>query len=95
MVRIKPTPSQDYFGSGAGTLKMDLSDPKSGLFEHHPLNPPTKPYFWPTLWLKVDLWADLGWCITPLVCPVFQIYLPNLHKQGFILNLRISSLNAS
>ena len=26
--------------------KVDLSDPKSGLFEPHPLNPPTKTSFW-------------------------------------------------
>ena len=53
------------FGEVRDPPKVDLLDPKSGLFEPHPLNPPTKPQFWPTLWLKVDLLADLGWCIAP------------------------------
>ena len=36
--------SQDRFG-GAGPQKVDLLDPKSGLFEPHLLNPPTKTPF--------------------------------------------------
>ena len=45
--------SQDRFGGDAG--------PKSGLSEPHPpLNLLQKPHFWPTLWQKVDLLADLG-----------------------------------
>ena len=44
--------SQDRFWGGVGP-------PKSGLFEPHPLKHPTKTLFWPTLWLKVDLLADL------------------------------------
>ena len=37
--------SQDQFWGGAGLPKSGLLDPKSGLFEPHPLNPPTKTSF--------------------------------------------------
>ena len=48
--------------------KVDLLDPKSELFEPHPLNSPAKKkkkkkQFWPSLWLKVDLLADLFYFI--------------------------------
>ena len=45
---------------------MDLLDPKSGLFFNlTPLKPLPIIPSWPILLLKVDLLADLGWCITP------------------------------
>ena len=34
--------------------------PKVDFFEPHPLTLLQKPHFWPTLWLKVNLLADLG-----------------------------------
>ena len=39
--------------------KVDLLDPKSGLFEPHPSTLLQKPHFWLTLWPKVDLLPDL------------------------------------
>ena len=47
---------------GGGHQKVDF-------FEPHPPYPPTKPHFWPTLWLKVDLLADLGGASHPLHPP--------------------------
>ena len=56
--------SQDrfFFLGGGGVRdpqKVDLLDPKSGLFLNlTPLTLLQKPHSWPTLWLKVDLLAD-------------------------------------
>ena len=55
--------SQDRFWGGAGPPKMD-SWIQKWTFWTFPLNPLQKPQLWPILWLKVDLLADLGWCIT-------------------------------
>ena len=53
--------SQDRFGERVrDPQKVDLLDPKSGLFEPHSLTLLQKPHFWPILWLKVGLLADLG-----------------------------------
>ena len=42
-----------------------VQDPqKVDFFEPHPLTLLQKPHFWPTLWLKVDLLADLLESIT-------------------------------
>ena len=54
---IRPVARIDFWG-GAGPPKVDF-------FEPHPLTLLQKPHFWPTLWLKVDLLADLGGA-TPL-----------------------------
>ena len=53
--------SQDRFGGGVrDPQNVDLLDPKSGLFFNlTPLTLLQKSHFWPTLWLKVDLLADL------------------------------------
>ena len=53
--------SQEQFWGVRDPPKVDLLDPKSGLFWTSPPLPSYKnPIFWPTLWLKVDLLADLG-----------------------------------
>ena len=57
--RTEQARSQDQIWEGAGP-------PKSGPFEPHLPQPSyKKPHFWPTLWIKVDLLADLGWCVSP------------------------------
>ena len=38
---------------------------KVDFFQPHPLTLLQKPHFWPTLWLKVDLLADLGGALHP------------------------------
>ena len=53
--------SQDRSWGGAGPSKVDF-------LNLTPLTLLQKPHFWVTLWLKVDLLADLGWCITPPGC---------------------------
>ena len=58
------------FGEVRDHQKVDLLGPKSGLFEPHPLCPSTKTSFWPTFWLKVDLSANLGWCVAPPAHPL-------------------------
>ena len=58
--------SQDHVWGGLGPRKSGpFGLKKSGLFEPHTLNPPTKTLFWPNLWQKVDLLADLGLCVAP------------------------------
>ena len=51
--------SQDRFWRVRDPQKVDLLDPRSGLFWTSPPNTLLqKPHLWPTLWLKVDLLAD-------------------------------------
>ena len=57
------------FGGVAPPKNVDLLDPKSGLFEPHPLTLLQKPHFWPILWIKVDLLARFGGCIAPRTPP--------------------------
>ena len=47
-------------GGGAGPQKSGPFGPKVDFFEPHPLTLLQKPHFWTTLWLKVDLLANLG-----------------------------------
>ena len=42
-----------HFGGLQNPQNVDLLDPKSGLFEPHPLDPLTNNPFLPILWLKV------------------------------------------
>ena len=58
--------SQDRFFWGVrDPKKVDLWTQKVDFFEPHPLTLLQKPHFWSTLWLKVDLLADLGVRRTP------------------------------
>ena len=60
--------SLDRFGGeeGAGPPKSGPFGPKKWTFlSLTPLTLLQKPHFWPTLWLKVDLLADLGVRHTP------------------------------
>ena len=61
--------------------KVDLLDPKSGLFEPHPFNPPTKTPFWSTLWPKVDPFARFGGCITQKTWDLLGCHLKRPLKQ--------------
>ena len=61
----RPVARIDFFWGGADPKKVDLLDPKSGLFEPHPLNPPTKNPFLAHFVAKVDLLADLGGVLHP------------------------------
>ena len=67
-VVCRPVARIDFFlvGVRMGPPKVDLLDPKSGHFEPGPLPLLLKPHFWSTLWIKVDLLADLGRCVAPL-----------------------------
>ena len=48
-----------------------VRDPqKVDFFEPHPLTLLQKPHFWPNLWLKGDLLADLGGCVAPPAPPL-------------------------
>ena len=48
------------FGGCRTPKKWTFWTQKMDFFEPHPPYPTTKPNFWPTLWLKVALLADLG-----------------------------------
>ena len=52
------------FGEVRDPTKVDLSSPKSKVFESQPLNP-YQIDFWSILRLKVDFLADFGWCFAP------------------------------
>ena len=54
-------------GEVRNSPKVDLLDPKSGLFEPHPLNPPTKAPFLAHFVATVDLLADLGGVSNPCI----------------------------
>ena len=59
--------SQDRLWGGAGPPKSGPFGPKKWTFLNlTPLTLLQKPHFWPTLWLKVDLLADLGGASHPL-----------------------------
>ena len=53
---------------------------KVDFFNLTPLTFLQKPHFWPTLWLKVDLLADLGGLATGLYLGVLWILLKEKHK---------------
>ena len=59
--------SQDRFGGGGAQnpKKVDLLDPKSGLFEPHPLNPPTKTPFLAHFVAKSGPLGRFGGCFAP------------------------------
>ena len=50
---------------GVNPPKVDLLDPKSGLVEPHPLNPPTKTPFLVHFVAKSGPFARFGGCIVP------------------------------
>ena len=61
--------------AGEKPQKVDFVDPKVDFLNLTPRLPLTflqKPQFWCILWLKKDLLADLGWCITPLNPPGYK-----------------------
>ena len=60
MYFFRPVARIDGGEGVAGPQKVDLLDPKSGLFEPHPLNTTTNPH----LAQKVDLLADGRACIS-------------------------------
>ena len=53
LIHYRPVARLDFRGCGT---------PESGPFGPNPL---IKTHFWPTLCQKVDLLADLGWCVAP------------------------------
>ena len=58
--------SQDQFWGGVGPLKSGPFWPKKVDFLNiTPLPVLQKTHFWPTLWQKVDVLVDLGWCVAP------------------------------
>ena len=81
---------------------MDLLDPNVDFLNLNPLNPNTKTLFlWSILWLKVDLLADLGWCVTLPALPPPATGLPKMVKIIYFWthpcnkrhNLKVVSLN--
>ena len=70
--KIRPIARID-FGDVWNPKKVDLFDPKVDFLNLIPnLNPRTKTPFWPTLCQKVDLLADLGWCVALPPTPNFH-----------------------
>ena len=70
---------------GAGPPKSGPFGPKKWTFLNlTPLTLLQKPHFWPTLWLKVDLLADLGGATHPLatglLAPLLGFRLLSFHN---------------
>ena len=63
MMMSRPVARIDW--GGAGPQKLDLLDPKSGLFEPHPLNPTTKIPFLAHFLAKSGAFGRLGVRLTP------------------------------
>ena len=77
--------SQDRFWGGAGPQKSGPFGPKKWTFLNlTPLTLLQKPHFWPTLWLKVDLLADLGGASHPPHPPGYRPAHISLITKGSI-----------
>ena len=78
--------SQDRIWEGAEPPEVDLLDPKSGLFEPHPLNPPTKTPFLVHFVAKSGPFARFG----GVECASHPSQPPGLHSQN---NQNLNCLN--